>query len=306
MGSKPLVFLGWSGAKSQAVAKVFHTWMQNFIQGCEPWMSSEDIDIGKPWRDQLNRTLSGEGTSVGVFILTRRNQAEPWVLFEYGRLSADANKLCPPLCCDFHPAEIKGPLAEQQGVPADKEGILRMLMSIDKHLSTEVGEAVLTRAFESLWDGFSADLKSALAVEDGGEDPGALEQRKVPDMIKEILERMRHDSAVTMGVYKMLTEMRGGIPGAEDRHGVPMARKTIGKRRELPMTFHPTIDSESLPNWIRDRLASMPPERFSEVESLTWVEPDTWVVRFENTQPFMWRKDEKSKARKTEPDLPPF
>ena len=235
MGTKPLVFLSWSGKKSQAVAKVFHDWIRRFIQDCEPWMSSEDIDIGKPWREELNKLLDPSRKSVGIFVLTKQNVLRPWVLFEYGRLSARENSLCPPLCCDFRPADITGPLGELQGAVADKGGILSMFKSIDRHLGTGVGEALLTETYDSQWERFEPVLSAALGTEDAeGDAPVARDTR---DMVEEILERVRAAAKLTVAV-ETLSERLG--PSGVSR----FAGKMQSGRAEVFEPLYPMVKAE--------------------------------------------------------------
>lgn len=189
MESKPNTFLSWSGPKSHAVAKVFEKRLPRLIQACHTWMSSSDLTMGRPWRDELKKQLDDEHTVVGLFMLTKKNQHEPWLLFEYGRLSAKDYRLCPPLCCDFRPAEITGPLGDLNGATTSREDVLRLLQNIRSHIAPTLSDEVLSGVFEEMWPTMQAELQSALETqEDGGEK---ITVRDSHEMIAEVLELTR-------------------------------------------------------------------------------------------------------------------
>jgi hypothetical protein len=49
------VFVGWSGkdTRSHQVAEALRRWLEQVIQGCEPWVSTVDIDAGERWGLEL-------------------------------------------------------------------------------------------------------------------------------------------------------------------------------------------------------------------------------------------------------------
>jgi hypothetical protein len=85
------VFISWSGPRSKAAASALRQWLPDVIQFIDPWMSSEDIDAGARWSNEVTNQLAE--TRCGIICLTKDNQTVPWVLFEVG---------CPnqPNCCD--------------------------------------------------------------------------------------------------------------------------------------------------------------------------------------------------------------
>ncbi|HXQ39553.1 MAG TPA: hypothetical protein VN843_36480, partial [Anaerolineales bacterium] len=65
-----LVFLSWSGHKSQIVAEGLQNWLSQVIQAVEPWLSA-DIDKGLRWGPEVANRL--ERSKVGIICLTREN-----------------------------------------------------------------------------------------------------------------------------------------------------------------------------------------------------------------------------------------
>jgi hypothetical protein len=56
------------------------------VQGCNPWVSAQDIDVGERWGTELFIQLDKH--SVGIICVTKKNQAEPWLNFEAGAFKA--------------------------------------------------------------------------------------------------------------------------------------------------------------------------------------------------------------------------
>ncbi|MFM4826935.1 hypothetical protein ACEUDJ_18950 [Aeromonas bivalvium] len=78
-------FFSWSGNKSHQVAMAFSNWLPCVLQAVEPWVSSEDIDRGAIWLNEIFVQL--KDTNFGVVFVTKENQEKPWLLFESGALS---------------------------------------------------------------------------------------------------------------------------------------------------------------------------------------------------------------------------
>jgi hypothetical protein len=65
------VFLSQSGERSKIIALALRQWLPDVIQSLEPWVSSEDIDAGVRWNNEVTKELSE--TRFGIICLTREN-----------------------------------------------------------------------------------------------------------------------------------------------------------------------------------------------------------------------------------------
>ena len=88
------VFISQSGPLSKAFAELLATWLPDVIQRVKPWVSSQDIDKGSLWPNEINEALS---TTVGISCVTQENKDAPWLLFEAGALQKGLTKarVCP-------------------------------------------------------------------------------------------------------------------------------------------------------------------------------------------------------------------
>ena len=120
------VFLSWSGEHSKQLATVLREWLALVFPEVQFWASSQDIQAGQRWRDELDRQL--ESTDFGVLCLVPTNLMSPWLLFEAGALSKSvAAGRVVPYCAGFQAEDVSGPLAGFQGVAADEAGTRRLL-----------------------------------------------------------------------------------------------------------------------------------------------------------------------------------
>lgn len=91
------VLISWSKNQSRQVASVLYGWLPKVVPGFRPWMSSKDIDKGKPWFSELQNFL-GEATSC-IICVTSENVRSPWIYYETGAIAAKKQDVlvCPYL-----------------------------------------------------------------------------------------------------------------------------------------------------------------------------------------------------------------
>lgn len=203
------VFLSWSGERSKAVAEALKSWLPQVIQSLEPWISSE-IDKGRKWSTELATEL--ETVPVGIICLTRDNLSKPWILFEAGALSKNANTWT--FLFDVTGANVEQPLAQFQHTENEKEDIRKLVHSIAgaaRNAGEKVPEVgVLNEIFETFWPKLEEKFKAVAPVR---ADAAANSVRTEREILEEILEVVRQ------------AERRAGEPAArhlssdEDRRG---------------------------------------------------------------------------------------
>jgi hypothetical protein len=189
------VFISWSGKLSHRVALAIRDWLPNVYQIVVPYVSSEDIDKGKRWNEEISREL--EDSSFGIICVTRENSNAPWVHFEAGALSkivGDAY-VC-PLLIGLGKAEIpNGPLVHFQATDFEKNDFKKLLQTM--HKSTKDGSIGLDSVMNNFdkWWGDLEDKVGKITDEFKGatkkSKPEEYDKETINKTIMEILELSR-------------------------------------------------------------------------------------------------------------------
>lgn len=184
------VFVSWSGERSNLLAMALKQLLPDVIQNLSLWMSEHDIQAGSRWGSDLASRL--ELCELGIACLTPENQNAPWLLFEAGALSKNlATGRLIPLLLDLKPAQVTFPLAQFQLVEADRVGITKLILDINRLNSPQVSEERLQRQIDRWWPEFDAAIKTAATASSGR--PKAAE-RTDKEILEEILAQVRASS----------------------------------------------------------------------------------------------------------------
>jgi hypothetical protein len=185
------VFLCWSGAASEKVAKALHEWLGDVIQALRPFMSSESIRKGDRWRSEIAEKLAA--TNFGILCLTAENLNSRWILFEAGALSKHLrDSRVTALLIGIDAAQVVDPLSQFQATPAARDHIFQLVKQLNGLLPTEqqlTPPERLQRALEANWP----RLESAIAAaQEQQPSAGASPlKRTSEDMIEETLRLVR-------------------------------------------------------------------------------------------------------------------
>lgn len=187
------IFLSWSGSLSHEVAKALDSWLPQVMNALQPWLSSQDIEKGARWFEEIGETLST--TDFGILCLTQTNISAPWILFEAGALSKSLGqaRVC-PLLINIKNSDLQGPLAQFNTAGISKEEIFRLIESINARLPEESRrtESQIFEAFEVWWPRLEAKLADAIkrSAPVEANQPKA-PKRPIEDILDEILELTR-------------------------------------------------------------------------------------------------------------------
>ncbi|MBD0333577.1 MAG: TIR domain-containing protein [Chitinophagaceae bacterium] len=144
------IFISWSGTRSKTVANALKSWLEYLFPEVHTWMSDRDISPGTNWFEELSKKL--ESSAYGIICLTPENTSSPWLLFEAGALSkAVKSSRVVPFCFGLDPVQVQQPLAQFQSVKADKEGVLKMVRSINELLTNKLKDEALNISFDFWW-----------------------------------------------------------------------------------------------------------------------------------------------------------
>jgi hypothetical protein len=181
------VFISWSGSFSKAVAELLNSWLPDVIQGVKTWLSSEDIDKGSIWSDELNEALS---TTVGVVCVTQENKDARWLLFETGALSKGLTKarVC-PLLIDLQSKDLQPPLSHFNLTLPERGEMWQLVKAINStDPENALDEKRLERSFNKWWEVFDDGLKT---IREKQKTAVKAPERSEKELIVEILELTR-------------------------------------------------------------------------------------------------------------------
>jgi hypothetical protein len=195
------VFISWSGEESGAVAQVLRQQLPCIIQAVKPFVSSEDIEKGAAWFQQIGAEL--EKSDFGILCLTNANQNSKWVQFEAGALAGKFSKArIAPLLIDTTPTAIKPPLSQFQLTDINnKEDFFKLILSINACLGENaLTQETLQEIFNNWWNPFNQKVKAAVTK------VSKKEAKPVARTEKEILEEI-------LGIVRSLRSPEIAMPG---------------------------------------------------------------------------------------------
>lgn len=161
------IFISWSGPVSHNVAQAIKTWLPNVIQAItddQIFLSSEDIDKGAQWFNELGQVL--EDSDFGILCLTPRNVNARWILYEAGAVAKHlSDARVTPLLIGLSHDQLQSPLAQFNCTQADKDDIRRLIESLNRLLGdNRLSEKKLTNAFDAWWPQLEPKLTAAVAA----------------------------------------------------------------------------------------------------------------------------------------------
>ena len=144
------VFISWSGERSNALARALADLLPSAADGLNVWMSEHDIEAGSRWAGQLDAVLAR--CNFGVLCMTHDNVAAPWVMYEAGALAKSMSESrVVPYRLELDAEDVPLPLAQFQGVDADKAGTKSLLWSLNLARDKPLGRSDFDTQFEEWW-----------------------------------------------------------------------------------------------------------------------------------------------------------
>lgn len=148
-------------------------------------MSQADIDAGDRWGQEVARELAS--CNFGIICVTPENVGAPWLLFEAGALakSLEGAKVI-PLLYDLELRDISGPLAQFQAKKFDRVGLSEVADSINKTLSSPIGDELVKSLLEAMWPGMQQKIEAVPKRE-----ADAKRVRSQADILEELVAGVR-------------------------------------------------------------------------------------------------------------------
>lgn len=179
------ILVSWSGARSQQLARGVKDLLKLTIQATDPWMSSEDIEKGSRWFQEIGDVLND--ATFCVVCVTPENRQSLWLAFEAGAVAKAVGKshVC-PLLLELAPSDIVGPLSHFQVTSVGRDDVFKMVQAVNNCLGEKsLPASILDRSFGSAWPEFE---RAIAAIEQA---PSPKPERPTRELLEEILGHTR-------------------------------------------------------------------------------------------------------------------
>lgn len=157
------VFLSWSGARSECLARYVHNSLPTIVPGVRLFYSPA-IDPGATWTNAIAAAI--RKSRVAILCITRDNLLSPWLQFEAGALwqrPGGATAVC-PLLLDVSHKDLPGTLQLFQTRHFDKKGFKELCEFLGR--KARVGPTRLRNNFKAVWPGLEGDVQACLSALD--------------------------------------------------------------------------------------------------------------------------------------------
>jgi len=197
-----LVFLGWSGEISLAVAKAVSAWIPCVLQGISTFVSDDDIEAGTRWRAELDKKLLD--SNFGIICITPENLQSQWIYYEAGALGkAFGESRVVPFLFGVSPSDIiKNPLNDFQVILPNREKVLKLVSEINGLMDEERrldGERLST-TFDMWWPKLDEALSKLHVAQTAPKKANADEVEPVSgpsaDLLEEVLSATQENGRV--------------------------------------------------------------------------------------------------------------
>lgn len=198
------VFISWSGTLSHSIAIIIRDWLPNVIQSISPYVSSEDIDKGTRWANDIAGELST--SYYGILCVTKDNIDAPWLNFEAGALSKsiDTSRVSPFLF-NVKRSDINGPILQFQSTIFEKEDFRKLIFSIKKaDTDCKISDQRLEEIFEVWWPMLKEKLDAIRLVEEPKKSSGSQKQNATEALLEQILEATRNNARAIASQEKLI------------------------------------------------------------------------------------------------------
>lgn len=269
------ILISWSGERSNKIATALNNWIPKVIQVARPWMSTEDISTGSRWGAELNKIL--ENTTIGVICVTPENQQSIWLHFEAGALSKSISESkVMPILLEMSPGQLFGPMSQFQAVTCSKEGVGKIIHSINESLGESgIKETDLSEIYDVWWPKLESELAKI------GPYCEIIPKRGNDEMLEEVLdilreqrrkqeERLERIESKKEDVQKMFEAMQSVISNIEEssKENANLEKlklaflanskdKRTGKEGIVPKELLELIDKQEGSSYMKDLLGML-------------------------------------------------
>jgi TIR domain len=189
--NKLKIFISWSLPLSHKVALILRDWLPRVIQDVDPWVSSEDIEKGTWWNQNLIEAI--EVSTVGIVVITPANLERAWINFEAGALARairPTGGIVAPLLVNVPGSSIDGPLGSLQVTRFEEDDFFRLVQDVNARITEPLKDDVLRDEFELKWPMLVKKIEAALLHVDD-KDNGHTAKRPQDEILEDVVSAVR-------------------------------------------------------------------------------------------------------------------
>jgi hypothetical protein len=165
------ILVSWSKTRSWEVAQSVYDWLPNVFPRVKLWISTNDIEIGDEWWEELKRVL--HKAKACITCITKDNVNSPWLHYEAGRIAGRKEEVrILPYLFDVTPEEIAHtPLQKYQCAQCAEsfeEGTLALVRSLNRlwpRKPKKLDDETLQSKFAEHWPTLEERLKHIPEIE---------------------------------------------------------------------------------------------------------------------------------------------
>lgn len=181
-----MVFISWSGERSNQLGEALKEWLPNVLQSVNPYFTPHDLEKGARWSEDISQKL--EEAQIGIICLTEENLKSEWILFEAGALSKKLeNSYVCPVLFGINNTDVSGPLKQFQSTTFEKKEFLKLIKIINSRLGERKLEGkILDNVFDKWWPDLEENVNKIMkATENNIENKTPI--RSDRELLEEVL-----------------------------------------------------------------------------------------------------------------------
>ena len=278
-------------------------WLEDNIANLDVFVSHE-IGLGDDWKRFIDKKLIN--AEMGLLILTPENVNSPWVLFESGTIYKTGRLF--PFLCGRDKGNIEGPFQGINHAEFSKDGLVKLLVEINKHSNYTLKNKNISGIVNSTWDDISATvlpmIEKSKTYIPSPEESGLTnrEQNDVDLMSKKVFSVQGQKDINTNEVFNEYKVVAGDIPKLFKSYleaQIPQSYKKQDKQKDGTLQTRVMINGTRISNFVSftdgERIALYDRDA-SDIQFVSNPLLDVFgAVTFENNSIFLKVKNEKFK-----------
>ena len=155
------LFISQSGDVAQAIALKLKAWLPLVNPEFDVFVSTESIDAGKPWFEEIRLGLKNSEAGIGIF--TMENLGSTWMFFEHGAIAIQKNFT--PLLCGCEVKDLaKTPASIFQAKKFEETQFLKLVYDLNEQCKKPRPQDQFNELVTELWPRLFNNVSTILST----------------------------------------------------------------------------------------------------------------------------------------------